>query len=296
MEVHVQPGKYVVAVSGGVDSMVLLDVLQKLPGVQLVVAHYDHGIRSDSAEDRKLVEATAKQYNLPFLFEEGHLGIKASEATAREARYAFLRRIKEEQGARAIITAHHQDDMLETAIINILRGTNRRGLSALTSSDELVRPLLDYSKQDILAYARQQNLRWREDSTNADDRYLRNYIRKHILPRFGERGKATLLEKVRQARQLNEQIDELLNRDLALQPAVDQLKRKWYIQLPYAVASEMMAAWLRRNGVASFDRTLIDRLVIAAKTARPGKQADVNAGYVLEIDKDNLKITPRKRS
>lgn len=296
MEVHVEPGKYVVAVSGGVDSMVLLDLMRQQPGLQLVVAHYDHGIREDSDEDRALVETTAAYYGLPFVYEAGKLGPKASEAAAREARYAFLRRVRETQGAQAIITAHHQDDMLETAIINMLRGTHRKGLSALASTGEIVRPLLDYSKKDLLVYAREHKLSWREDSTNADERYLRNYVRKHILSRFGEHGKAALLARVRQARQLNEQIDELLNRDLELQPAINQLKRKWYIQLPYAVASEMMAAWLRRNGVASFDRTLIDRLVIAAKTARPGKQADVNAGFVLEIERDNLKITPRKRS
>lgn len=285
-----------VAVSGGVDSMVLLDLLRQLPDVRLVVAHYDHGIRSDSGKDRQLVQRTARQYGLPFVFEEGALGPQISEAAAREARYAFLRRVQQTEGAQAIVTAHHQDDMLETAIINMLRGTRRKGLSALGSTDDLARPLLEYSKGDILAYAQAHHLEWREDSTNADERYLRNYVRKHILSRFGEQGRAALLARVRQARQLNEQIDELLNRDLELQPAINQLKRKWYIQLPYAVASEMMATWLRRNGVASFDRTLIDRLVIAAKTARPGKKADVNAGFVLEIEKDNLKIAPRKRS
>jgi tRNA(Ile)-lysidine synthetase-like protein len=296
MKLRLAPGLYVVAVSGGVDSMVLLDLLRQLADVQLVVAHYDHGIREDSAEDRTLVQAAAQKYKLPFLYEEGRLGAQTSEAVAREARYTFLRRVKAEQGAQAIITAHHQDDMLETAIINMLRGTNRKGLSALGSGDELLRPLLEYTKKDIVAYARTHKLLWREDSTNADERYLRNYIRKHILPKFGEQGKAALLQKVRQARQLNQQIDDLLTRDLELQPAIDQLKRKRYIQLPYAVASEMMAAWLRRNGITTFDRTLIDRLVIAAKTARPGKQADVNAGFVLEITRDNLKISSRKRS
>src|SRR5690606_5271626 len=106
--IKIRPGKYVVAVSGGVDSMVLLDLLRQKPKLELIVAHFDHGIRPDSAEDRKLVQRVAKHYDLPFVYAEGKLGPKASEALAREARYAFLRRVQAEQGAEAIITAHHQ--------------------------------------------------------------------------------------------------------------------------------------------------------------------------------------------
>lgn len=296
MNIDIASGTYVVAVSGGIDSMALLHALYQLPDMRLVVAHYDHGIRDDSAEDRKHVEATAAQYDLPFIYEEGRLGEQTSEATARKARYAFLRRAQKEQGAHGIITAHHQDDMLETAIINMLRGTHRKGLSALASTDELLRPLLEYSKDDLLQYAKAHHIAWREDSTNADERYLRNYVRKHIVPRFGKEGRAALLDKVQQAQRLNAQIDELLNRDLDQQPAPDQLNRAWFIQLPHAVACEMMAAWLRRNGIAGFDSRLIDRLVVAAKTAHPGKRADIYAGFVLEIARDNLKITAHKRS
>src|SRR5437764_343012 len=128
-----KPGKYVVAVSGGVDSVALLDMLARSDDLKLVVAHFDHGIRKDSAKDRKFVEDLAKNYDLPFVYEEGHLGSGTSEAVARGARYDFLHRVKKSHGAQAIITAHHQDDVLETAIINLLRGTGRKGLTSLTS-------------------------------------------------------------------------------------------------------------------------------------------------------------------
>src|SRR6185436_20114617 len=127
MKISVRPGKYVVAVSGGVDSMVLLDLLRQKPKLELVVAHFDHGIREDSAQDRKLVQRIAKAYGLPFVHAKGNLGPKAGEALAREARYAFLRQVQADHDAKAIITAHHQDDMLKTAIMNLLRGTGRRG-------------------------------------------------------------------------------------------------------------------------------------------------------------------------
>lgn len=294
MKISVRAGKYIVAVSGGVDSMVLLDLLAANPKLELVVAHFDHGIRSDSAEDRKLVERLAKKYKVPFVHREGQLGPDASEAEAREARYGFLHVMRVKYGAKGIITAHHQDDMLETAIINMLRGTGRKGLSSLVSTDELVRPLLDWSKKDIRDYAEEHQLQWREDSTNEDERYLRNYIRHNILSRFTEPDRQELLQKVETAGKVNKEIDALLDDDLQKQPAQDELNRTWYLQLPYTVASEMMAMWLRRNGIAHFDRTLIEHLVVAAKTARPGKLADVDADHQLEFSKEKIKLGARK--
>src|SRR5665213_1651974 len=106
-----KPGSYVVAVSGGVDSMALLNVLKgesrRGGGWKLVVAHLDHGIRPESAEDRRLVQATARDYKLPFVYHEGRLGAGASEAAAREARYSFLRSVQKASDAVAIVTAHH---------------------------------------------------------------------------------------------------------------------------------------------------------------------------------------------
>src|SRR4051794_16456164 len=132
MKIYVGPGKYVVAVSGGVDSVGLLDLLRMDPGVKLTVSHFDHGIRDDSHLDRAHVQALARRYQLPFVYDKGALGPGASEAEARTARYQFLDNVKTKTGAHAIVTAHHQDDVLETAIINLLRGTGRKGLSSLT--------------------------------------------------------------------------------------------------------------------------------------------------------------------
>ena len=274
--------------------MVLLDLLRQRPKLELVVAHFDHGIRPDSAADRKLVQKIAKAYGMQFVYANGNLGANAGEALAREARYAFLRQVREEQGAKAIITAHHQDDMLETAIMNLLRGTGRLGLSSLKNRDGLIRPLLDWNKKGVREYAEQHDLVWAEDTTNTDERYLRNYIRHNILSRFTKQGKDTLLQHIKQAGKINEEIDKLLNKDLEEQPGKAELDRGWYLQLPYAVATEMMAAWLRRNGIAQFDRHMIERLVVAAKTASPGKLADVNSRHVVEFTKDRIKITDRK--
>ncbi len=115
MEISIStPGKYVLAVSGGVDSMTLLHLLSKKPVVELVVAHFDHGIRPDSTEDERLVAETAQEYNLPLEVGHGKLDAGASEKNAREARYQFLESVAKKHTAKGVITAHHQDDLIGT--------------------------------------------------------------------------------------------------------------------------------------------------------------------------------------
>jgi tRNA(Ile)-lysidine synthase len=288
MKIDIRPGKYIVAVSGGVDSMVLLHALAQMAGdagfeLELVVAHFEHGIREDSIKDQALVEATARAYGLPYVYERGFLGARASEAQAREARYAFLRKVRAGQGADAIVTAHHQDDVVETAIINMIRGTSSRGLSALKSAGDIVRPLLGATKGELLAYAAEHTVHWREDSTNQDTRYLRNYIRLQLLPKLTPAGREAFLHAVASAADLNQQIDSLLLPHIKS----ERMDRRWFIQLPHMVAREAMAAWLRQFGVA-FDRKAIERLVVFGKTAQPGKLASVDAKHSLQASKEHI--------
>jgi tRNA(Ile)-lysidine synthetase-like protein len=295
MEFELQSGSYVVAVSGGVDSVVLLDVLAKRPDLQLTVAHFDHGIRADSAEDRKLVQDLAKKYKLPFIYHAVELGAKASEARAREARYRFLHDVRQASKTQAIITAHHQDDLLETVILNLLRGTGRRGLSSLKSTDIIKRPLLHIPKKELLRYAKREGLRWREDSTNTDERYLRNYIRLHILPRFADADREVLLRLARQAGETNALIDRELANFLHLQPAVKTLDRPSFILLPHNIAREVMAEWLLVNAGTELSTQLLERLVVAGKTGRPGSRVDVDAGHWLYLSREHLALKPRER-
>lgn len=293
MEIDLKPGIYLVAVSGGVDSVALLDILAQQPALELTVAHFDHGIRENSAEDRYFVEDLAKKYKLTFVYGEGHLGSKASEAIAREARYKFLRKVKDENGAEAIITAHHQDDLLETAILNMLRGTGRKGLTSLKSQPDLLRPLLKVPKKEILGYAKNKKLNWREDPTNLNTDYLRNHVRHNILPRFSAKDTAKMVNIVTKSTVLNEEIDREMNEALKNQPL--QLDRLWFNQLPHDVAREVMAAWLRANETRDFDRQTIERLVTAAKTGKTGKEFPVLKGVKLELGKDFLALNVPER-
>lgn len=167
--------KYLVAVSGGVDSVALLDMLVAEGTNELVVAHFDHGIRGDSAEDARFAGQLAEKYGLVFEMRREELGHGASEELARQRRYGFLREMAAKHDAK-IVTAHHADDIIETVAINLHRGTGWRGLAVLNSPD-IARPLLAMPKKTLVAYANAKGLEWHEDSTNQDQRYLRNRLR-----------------------------------------------------------------------------------------------------------------------
>jgi tRNA(Ile)-lysidine synthase len=295
MDIDLQPGRYVVAVSGGVDSMVLLHMLARQQGLRLTIAHYDHGVRKDSAEDRRLVHEVAKAYGLPFVYHAGQLGSGVSEEVARQARYDFLHHVRRASGAGAVVTAHHQDDLLETVILNLLRGTGRRGLSSLRSTDIVKRPLLHMSKNELLRYAEREGIRWHEDSTNINENYARNYVRHRILSRFAEIDREALLRVVRRAAELNAAIDQEVANYLHLQPAPDMLDRYEFTMLPHPVSREVMAEWLLLNAQAELSRKMLERLVIAAKTGKSGTRADINKRYWLEIGRTHLALKPRER-
>lgn len=287
---ELQPGTYVVAVSGGVDSMALLDMLSKHPGLNLVVAHLDHGIREDSHIDRQLVQEVAESHGLPIVVHEAKLGPGASEAAARHARYEFLHKVRVASGARAIVTAHHQDDLLETAVLNLLRGTGRRGLSSLRSTDTVVRPFLHISKQELYEHARANSLPWREDVTNYDTTLKRNHVRRNVLPRLKPEEREQLLNIVRRMHDLNDEIDALLINHLHVRLDRDELERHWFIQLPHAVSREILHAWLRRHSINDLDSKTIERLVVAAKTFAPGLRAGVDGRHTLHMSRHSLAL------
>lgn len=272
MKQLLNPGKYILAVSGGVDSVILLNMLSILPDVDLVVAHFDHGIRSDSKNDREFVQKLAKQYNLPFEFAEGNLGANASEDEARQARYKFLSQMVKKHVADAIVTAHHQDDVIETIILNIMRGTKRKGLSSLRSTETIVRPLIGMSKQDILDYAKKHDLKWREDSTNQDETILRNWVRKNIVPKLSDEQREQLVKIYESAEGSNSEIESIL----ASLVDSNKLDKSLLINLEHKEATELVAHWLRENGVREFSSKQIEMIVINAKTLGAGKTSNVN--------------------
>lgn len=287
-----------VAVSGGVDSMSLLHLLHNRNtnnDLKLLVAHLDHGIRADAEQDRILVQNTANDYGLPFVFHEANLGSGASEDTARKARYAFLEKVRDTSDAQAIITAHHSDDVLETAIHNMLRGTGRKGITSLSAREGIERPLLNITKQELIDYAKEHQLVWHEDATNQNTAYSRNYIRHRLLPRFDANSKNALHDVIKSLRTVNTLLDEELVEQLNIHLEKGKLDRHWFIQLSHNIAQEVMASWLRQTGVSNFDAKIIERLVIAAKVSTTGSRFDVLGATRMQVSKDYLALDRHER-
>jgi tRNA(Ile)-lysidine synthase len=270
MKANVPEGKYILAVSGGVDSMTLLDLLAGRRGIELVAAHFNHGIREDSDKDEKLVTEASKRYGLPLEADFGGLGTQASEETARNARYRFLNQAKKKHQADKIITAHHQDDLIETAFLNILRGTGSRGLTAMQNNPDILRPLLDIPKAQIIEYARQKRLVWREDPTNQDLGYMRNYLRHKIIPRLSKKEREEIIQRIDNISATEPEREQLIGKLSQSVQKSGAISRRDFISLPLEVEYELMAYWLRQQGINQFDKKTLERLSMAAKTAPAG--------------------------
>jgi len=197
--------KYVLAISGGVDSTVLLDMMA---GKNVVVAHFDHGIRDNSVDDAKLVKKLAEKYQMKCVIGRGNLGKNSSEESARRARYNFLGSICKDDSCK-IVTAHHQDDVIETIVINLIRGTGWRGLAPFWSSG-IERPLINMAKVEIVNYAIEHNLEWVEDETNYSSRYFRNRVR-DLVVRMPAETRRKLLELNQKQIKLRSEIEQILN-------------------------------------------------------------------------------------
>ena len=288
--------KYILAVSGGVDSVVLLHtIMQRRNAPQLstvnyqspvyIIAHIDHGIRKDSHLDAEFVKSFAKEYDTTFETIRLELGESASEEQAREARYEFLFSLLKKYKADAIITAHHQDDVLETMLINMIRNSGPRGLVGFSRSN-ILRPFMNRSKQDIIKYAKEHNLQWREDSTNLDPKYMRNYMRQSIVPRL-ESKRQELLEIHAKTKETYRELDLLAKKLLVQSMHKGELVRSRFVILPYVVQCELMVVWLRLNGI-KFDKNLIEKAVLASKTLSPGKKLELSSSAYLLMAKTTI--------
>lgn len=235
--------RYLLAVSGGVDSVVMLDEMSRIHDRnELVVVHFDHGIQEESWHAAGFTERLAQKYGIEFIVGSGQLG-DVSENTARQARWKFLRSVQKQQGG-VICTAHHLDDVLETMLLNLQRGTGWRGLASLRETDTVKRPLLELTKSQIRNIALKRRLEWIEDESNRSNKYARNRLRYGLLSRASPSQKEQLQKINRQLVELRPQIEDQL-RVLADQHSEvgdegARLNRTDFAQLPKEVQTELM--------------------------------------------------------
>ncbi|MBO4739558.1 MAG: tRNA lysidine(34) synthetase TilS, partial [Bacteroidales bacterium] len=183
--------RILLTVSGGVDSMVMLHLFMQTD-FQFAIAHCNFQLRGqDSIDDEQFVSHFAQEHNIQLFthtFDTKNYAKQKGisiEMAARELRYNWFQQLLTEHHYTLIATAHHQNDVLETFFLNMLRTTGLSGLRGIkTRQGNIIRPMLFCGKNEILQYAEKNHLQHKEDITNQDDTILRNYIRLHILPEF----------------------------------------------------------------------------------------------------------------
>lgn len=194
----------VVAVSGGPDSMALLDLLDRLsrerdthaPG-SLIAAHFDHGLRPESTREARKVIRWCRGRGVPWVAAGPAEPLSPDPAACRRARYRFLEGVVDGAGADRLVTAHHADDQAETILFRILRGTDVAGLRGMVPlNGRLARPLLPFRKEELVAYARRRGLPYHEDPANRDRAFARSHLRHRLLPALESRDSA-VREKLR---------------------------------------------------------------------------------------------------
>ncbi|HEV8177523.1 MAG TPA: tRNA lysidine(34) synthetase TilS [Gemmatimonadales bacterium] len=180
------PARAIVAVSGGPDSVALLDLLVKTReahGLDLVVAHADHGIHPDSGRVAEQVRALATSYALASDMGRLELGVEATETEARVARYEWLERARLRADAAVIFTAHHADDQVETVLMRVLAGSGPAGLAGMAAvRGKVVRPLLGFTRAELARHLEETGLQSWNDPANADPRHFRSWLRHQLLP------------------------------------------------------------------------------------------------------------------
>ncbi len=189
---------YLLAVSGGVDSMVLLELF-RVSDFKFEVAHINYHLRKEESNlDQKLVFDFCKQHRIPFhLYEVSQVDKQPENSIqnwARELRYRFFREIQQKRNLDFLVTAHHLNDQLETFIINLSKASGIRGLSGIPQNENgILRPLLDFSKDEIYEFAKENQIEFREDQSNQKTDYLRNKIRHNIVPELEKINSAFLI-------------------------------------------------------------------------------------------------------
>ncbi|HVG14690.1 MAG TPA: tRNA lysidine(34) synthetase TilS, partial [Chitinophagaceae bacterium] len=186
-----QNSKLAVAVSGGIDSVVLCELCHQTK-LAFIMVHCNFGLRGEeSSRDETFVRSLASKYNVPVIVEHFNTASYAEaqkisiQEAARDLRYSWFKKLQTEAVYDYILLAHHADDNVETTLMNFFRGTGIEGLTGIPVSIPHVkgiRPLLHHTRQEIIAFARQNELQWVEDSSNESVKYTRNFFRHEVLP------------------------------------------------------------------------------------------------------------------
>ncbi len=278
--------KVICAVSGGADSMALLwgmYLLKEKLGITLECAHFNHHLRGEESDrDAAFVRQFCLDFHIPFHYGEGQVvaGEKGLEAAAREARYGFLRALP-----GIIATAHTADDNAETVLMHLLRGTGLKGLGGIAPKNgNIIRPLLNVTRTEIMDFLREYSIFFVEDSTNAEDEFLRNRLRHNVIPLLKEENPQFSVHTSQMALRLRQ--DEDFIRSLAVKTEDIGVLR----QMHPAVRIRAITAFLESGGVfepGSRQIQAVENLIFSEK---PSAYHCFSNGITIERCYDKLQV------
>ena len=300
----IRPGDMLgVAVSGGVDSMVLLHCvahLREQMGISVAAYHLEHGIRGQqSCDDMAFVKAQCNIRNIQCITDRTDIPAvvrmtgQSVEAAARQARYAFFDR----QKADFIATAHHMGDMAETVVMNLVRGAGMKGLCGIPQKrGRYIRPMLDVSRQDIEDYAKNNGIAYVQDSTNEDTAHTRNYIRHEIIPRLKNINDAACANIARTAALLREDEDALSQWADSID-CIDVRDDGIYIDMAALMAQHnavrkriVRRAIAQADDLRDIENVHVQSVLDLAQKAESGKRLDIGNGLFSAVVYDKLMI------
>lgn len=294
-----QDKKLLVATSGGLDSMVLVHLFQKL-NFNFALAHCNFQLRnSESEADEKFVNSYAELHKIMCFtikfdtkkYSEVHK--LSTQVAARNLRYNWFNEILVQEKYDYIITAHQADDVAETFMINLSRGTGLEGLTGIPSQNgNIIRPMLPFSRKEIENYASENQLVWREDSSNASDKYVRNKIRHHIVPVLKEINDSFLSSFQNTLMHLNQQqslVDDavLLVYEKVVLEEKEQLKINISALLQYKNYKAYLYQWLHKYGFTAWND------VCDLVQSQTGKRIE-SENYILLKDRDYLLLSQKR--
>lgn len=263
------------AFSGGVDSLLLAEFLYRLK-IPFTTLHFDHRWRGKkSAQDAEWAKNWCEKRNIPVEIGKAKKAGATSENTAREARWKFFKSAMPQHCLTEIWMAHHADDLVETFLIQILRGAGPEGLSSLKDERmmgdiKVVRPWLDFFKEEITQQAKTWKLKWRDDATNQDKKYFRNRVRKELLPFLSKTAGRNVKNLLWRTAVLLADENHFVEQFIP-SPLWDKLPTKALKKLPKAIQRRCLKKWLEEKNIADISFENVEAIRGLLENEKPAK-------------------------
>jgi tRNA(Ile)-lysidine synthase len=310
-QILINGDRILLGVSGGVDSMVLFQIMTKIlesnKTFKLIVAHIDHMLRNnESNSDREFVVNACRKKGIPCFTEQININAIAesekisTEMAARKARYDFFEKCCRENNLNCIMTAHNADDQAETVLLRLIRGTTLTGISGISPKSNykefrLIRPMLDCSREEIVQYAMDNQIIWRNDASNASDAYLRNKIRHHITPFITKELNPAFVKNINKMTNNFKIDDDFIEKhsQKVLAEAVqnDTLDFSKLINVDPALQNRVIRTWLSNHiPISQIDTQTISKVNQLYKSDKATCQLELPEDYILKKSYDIFSV------